>query len=353
MKLRVVLLLALACGTVADVRAAENEGFFGRVKHFFTGTPTPAPTPKKKKTPRRQSPAPSSRPRTSPHRTASPSPQPTMTSTPSVSSSPMESGTPLESPTPGETPSVTPKTEESATPAPAASRTEPAISPPPVVEETETLSVTPAPTARTAVKAAPSATERKGRTAPVSLSPSDIAGYAAYPPPVRKMLDLALNLTNQNLGYKYGSADPAKGGMDCSGFIYYVLGKSGVSNPPRDARQQYVWVRKAGKFQAVLGRSQDSFELDGLKPGDLLFWASTYGVDREPAITQTMLYLGREKATNQRVMVGASDGRTYKGQSRIGVSVFDFKIAGRRVSVSEEPGPVFVGYASIPGLGDS
>lgn len=166
------------------------------------------------------------------------------------------------------------------------------------------------------------------------------------------MLDLALDLTTQNLGYKYGSADPAKGGMDCSGFIYYVLGKSGISHPPRDAREQYVWVRKAGKFQAVLGRSQDTFELEGLKPGDLLFWASTYGVDREPAITHTMLYLGREKATNQRVMVGASDGRTYKGQSRFGVSVFDFKIAGRRVSSSEEPGPIFVGYASIPGLGD-
>jgi cell wall-associated NlpC family hydrolase len=184
------------------------------------------------------------------------------------------------------------------------------------------------------------------------VSATDVVGYADYQPAVRKILDLALNLTTQNLGYKYGSADPAKGGMDCSGFIYYVLSKSGIPNVPRDAREQYVWVRKAGKFQAVLGRSQDSFELDGLKPGDLLFWAGTYNVDRDPAITYTMIYLGREKATNQRIMVGASDGRTYKGQSRLGVSVFDFKIAGRRVSSSDEPSSIFVGYASIPGLGD-
>jgi hypothetical protein len=51
-------------------------------------------------------------------------------------------------------------------------------------------------------------------------------------------------------------------------------------------------------------------------------------------------------------MVGASDGRTYKGQSRYGVSVFDFKMAGRKASSGDEAGPVFVGYASIPGLGE-
>jgi peptidoglycan DL-endopeptidase CwlO len=163
------------------------------------------------------------------------------------------------------------------------------------------------------------------------------------------VLDLALDLTTQNLGYKYGSADPKNGGMDCSGFIYYVLNKCGMSNVPRDAREQYIWVRKAGKFQAVLGHSQDTFELDALKPGDLLFWSGTYNVDRDPGITHTMIYLGREKATNQRIMVGSSDGRTYKGQSRFGVSVFDFKIAGRRAS-GTEPGPTFVGYARIPGL---
>ncbi len=187
--------------------------------------------------------------------------------------------------------------------------------------------------------------------ATVAIAPAEISGYDSYPANVRKLLDIALGLTGRNLGYKYGSADPARGGMDCSGFIYYVLSKAGISDVPRDARDQYVWVRKAGKFEAVLGRSQDTFELDALKPGDLLFWAGTYNVDRDPAITHTMIYLGREKATNQRIMVGASDGRTYKGHSRFGVSVFDFKIAGRHTDSEEKSEATFVGYASIPGLG--
>ena len=190
----------------------------------------------------------------------------------------------------------------------------------------------------------------KSGTAPVSIASSEIAGYEKYPEEVRNILDKSLDLTTRNLGYKYGSADPANGGMDCSGFIYYVLGQMGMKDVPRDAREQYIWVRKAGKFQAVLGHSPDTFELDALKPGDLMFWAGTYNVDRDPGITHVMIYLGREKATNQRIMIGASDGRTYKGQSRFGVSVFDFKIAGRKVTSSNEPGPTFVGYASIPGL---
>jgi hypothetical protein len=138
--------------------------------------------------------------------------------------------------------------------------------------------------------------------------------------------------------------------MDCSGFVYYVLRETGMKDVPRDAREQYIWVRKAGKFQAVLGHSPDTFELDALKPGDLLFWAGTYNVDRDPGITHVMIYLGREKATNQRIMVGSSDGRTYRNQSRFGVGVFDFKIAGRKATSSNEPGPTFVGYASIPGV---
>ncbi len=177
-----------------------------------------------------------------------------------------------------------------------------------------------------------------------------MSGYENYPAEIRKIIDLAVSLTTQNLGYKYGSADPAKGGMDCSGFIYYVLSQSGIKDVPRDAREQYIWVRKRGNFQSVLAHRDDTFELDALKPGDLLFWTGTYSVNRDPDITQTMIYLGRERATNQRIMVGASDGRTYKGQSRFGVSVFDFKVARLGPKSEKQPGPAFVGYARIPGL---
>ncbi len=175
-------------------------------------------------------------------------------------------------------------------------------------------------------------------------------GFDAYPAKVRQLIEAGLELTKQNLGYTYGSADPANGGMDCSGFIYYVLRQNGYPDVPRDSSQQYVWVRKAGNFDAVLSRNEDSFELDALKPGDLLFWRGTYNIDRDPPITHTMIYLGREKGTKKRIMIGASDGRTYDGKQRFGVSVFDFKIPPPPNSADAKLSPVFVGYGRIPGL---
>src|SRR5947199_10767521 len=114
--------------------------------------------------------------------------------------------------------------------------------------------------------------------------------------------------------------------MDCSGCVYLGLRQDGVESGPRDSSEQYVWLRRAGKFEPVVSQKEDSFEFDNLKAGDLLFWTGTYSIQRDPPITHAMIYLGREKKTGMRVMVGASDGRTYQGQQRFGVSVFDFKM---------------------------
>jgi cell wall-associated NlpC family hydrolase len=193
----------------------------------------------------------------------------------------------------------------------------------------------------------PEASASKGAA---TLSPDEIAGYDKYPPRVRQILDTGLELTRQNLAYMYGSSDPANGGMDCSGFIFFVLQRNGFSDVPRDSSQQYVWVRKAGNFNAVLSNREDSFEFDGLQPGDLLFWRGTYHIDRDPPVTHTMIYLGREKRTKKRVMLGASDGRTYNGRQIFGVSVFDFKLPAPSNSGDVKISPVFVGYGRIPGL---
>ena len=167
---------------------------------------------------------------------------------------------------------------------------------------------------------------------------------------MRKITDTALELTTRNLEYKYGSADPSDGGMDCSGFVFYVLTQNGVPDVPRDSSQQYVWLRKAGNFKAVNSRKEDTFELNELAPGDLLFWTGTYSVERDPPITHAMIYLGRKKGTNQRIMAGASDGRTYEGESRYGVSVFDFKIPKPAKTNEGRMTPNFIGYGHIPGL---
>jgi len=192
------------------------------------------------------------------------------------------------------------------------------------------------------------APKRKG--APVSIAANEIAGYENYPSQVRKIVDLALDLASRGLDYKYGSADPASGGMDCSGFVHYVLTNVGVRDVPRDSSEQYAWLRKAGRFEAVISRKEDSFELGQLAPGDLLFWTGTYNIERDPPITHAMIYLGREKSTNHRIMVGASDGRTYRGESRYGVSVFDFKISAPTPTSEGRFSPTFVGYGHIPGL---
>ena len=183
-----------------------------------------------------------------------------------------------------------------------------------------------------------------------TLSPNEIKNFDENPEPVRKLLEHALALTKRNLDYVYGSADPDNGGMDCSGFIYYVLRENGIKDVPRSSNEQYVWVRKAGNFRAVLSRKIDSFELDELKPGDLLFWTGTYNVEHDPPVTHTMIYLGRKKANDKPVMVGASDGRTYEGERQFGVSVFDFKTARAMALETADRNPRFVGYARIPGL---
>ncbi len=169
---------------------------------------------------------------------------------------------------------------------------------------------------------------------------------------MQKLLVSALDLTTRDLAYKYGSDDPESGGMDCSGFVYFVLRKNGVTDVPRDSSQQFVWLRRAGKFEPVISRKENSFELENLKPGDLLFWTGTYAIDRDPPITHAMIYLGREKKTGERVMVGASDGRVYQGESRYGVSVFDFRLPRPDKNPDGKLQPNFVGYAHIPGLRD-
>jgi len=303
-----LLIVAILLGPVSHAAVAE-ESLGKKIKKILAPSPTPTPTRKHRKTSaKKASPTPTST-ASAKRKKASPTPSPTPKSkTKHKKASPTP--TPGESPSASETPSASP--EE--TPEPARGN-----------------------------KGWPN----------VFLSPDQIKGYEHDPPKVRQILDAGLALTKENLGYTYGSADPKNGGMDCSGFVYYVLQQNGFPDVPRDSSQQYVWVRKAGDFKAVVGRNENSFELDDLKPGDLLFWRGTYNIDRDPPITHTMIYLGREKRTNKRVMVGSSDGRTYDGKQRWGVSVFDFKMPPPPKSGDAKISPVFVGYGRIPGLGEN
>ena len=193
-----------------------------------------------------------------------------------------------------------------------------------------------------------------------SIDPGEIADFDAQPEAVRQLLTAALQLAKGNLTYTYGSADPAAGGMDCSGTIYYLLRQRGFGDVPRQASEQYSWVRERSRFYAVLSKKQDTPELAEMRPGDLLFWTGTYNVDRDPPITHTMIYLGRRRKDGHRLMVGSSDGRSYDGQRRNGVSVFDFHLPPARsgdaadaaAAAAPDHSPDFAGYGPIPGMAD-
>ena len=191
----------------------------------------------------------------------------------------------------------------------------------------------------------------KSAAAPnAAVASGDILEFHAQPASVRALIESSLDLARKNLTYTFGSADPASGGMDCSGFIYYVLRQHGLAQVPRDSSGLYMWVRKAHGFRAVISRKPDSSEMDELLPGDLLFWMGTYATDHDPPVTHTMLYLGTEKAGGAKIMIGSSDGRTYRGQKRNGVSVFDFTMP--RTPGAGEQRTTFIGYGRIPGLRD-
>jgi cell wall-associated NlpC family hydrolase len=181
-----------------------------------------------------------------------------------------------------------------------------------------------------------------------TLPTSELAGFSSANPGVQAIIVKSLELTRQQLAYVYGSSDPVRGGLDCSGFVYYVLREFNIKGVPRQSNEQYAWVRKKGRFFSVLSSDPETFELEDLQPGDLMFWTNTYKVERDIPITHVMIYLGKRKSDGQRVMVGASEGRTYKGASQYGVSVFDFHMPSRKKQ-SDGTG-AFVGYGRIPGI---
>lgn len=175
-----------------------------------------------------------------------------------------------------------------------------------------------------------------------TVAPEELAGFEQYPERAKRLVEAALGLTARGLDYKYGSSNPESGGLDCSGFIHWLLTSQGARGVPRSSHEQYAWVRKKGAFFAVLSRGGSDFELEDLKPGDLLFWTGTCKTERDIPVTHVMVYLGRLERGGRRVMAGASEGRTFGGEPRYGVSVFDFK-PGRK---AEESG--FIGYGHIP-----
>lgn len=170
---------------------------------------------------------------------------------------------------------------------------------------------------------------------PQTISTREIIGFQSYPPKVKKMIEIGLELTKRNLTYQYGSSDPKQGGMDCSGTMYYLLTQMGVQSVPRSSDDLYQWIKSKGVFYSA------NRGLKYLRPGDLLFWTGTYSAPGNAYVTHVMIYLGKNRE-GEPLMLGSSNGRTYQGKKIYGVSIFDF------LEPHSTSNPNFLGYSCIP-----
>lgn len=170
--------------------------------------------------------------------------------------------------------------------------------------------------------------------------------YDQLTPKVQALIKSSLDLTRKNLAYTFGSDNPKKGGMDCSGAICHLLRTQGFEKPPRMSHTIYLWLQEhqqLTRLKHVYTPNHPTLRL--MKPGDLVFWEGTYAVgERNPPISHVMLYLGTLKADGKGVLFGASSGRRYRGKKIHGVSVFDFKVP------TEKSKATLVGFGPIPGI---
>lgn len=188
-----------------------------------------------------------------------------------------------------------------------------------------------------------------GNVKPAIIAATALTGFADLSAARQKLIQTALAVAANSpwLPYVHGGADPAVGGLDCSGSMYYVLTQCGLS-PPRSSAGQYAWLRDRGQLHVVADKATaaDDPSLAELRPGDLLFWATGQQVDdvKIPNITHVAMYLGRESKDGLQVMINASDGRSYRGIRSNGYGVYDFRLP------HEESKSKLVGYGLPPGM---
>ena len=186
---------------------------------------------------------------------------------------------------------------------------------------------------------------------PALITTADLTDFESLPSDRKKLLEGAIAVARDSpwLPYKFGGSSPADGGFDCSGAMYFVMGKAGLK-PPRTSANQYSWLKDNHRLHEVPGdvRTIDHTSLAGLRPGDLLFWSGTYAPTdgRTVNITHVAIYLGKEKKGNRPVMINATDGRSYRGTQANGYGVYDFYLP-REGSKS-----TFVGFGTPPGIAE-
>lgn len=189
---------------------------------------------------------------------------------------------------------------------------------------------------------------RDPQTRPARIRAAELTEFDGLSEARRKLVETALAVAWDSpwLPYTTAGSDPAQGGFDCSGATYFVMRKAGL-NPARSASAQMEWLRKHQRLHTVSAQARDPHHpsLAKLKPGDLLFWA-VKEADGTSRVHHVAMYLGTEKKDGRPVMIGSTDGRSYRSQKADGYGVHDF-----RIPKAESPSKL-VGYGTPHGLGE-
>jgi peptidoglycan DL-endopeptidase CwlO len=165
-------------------------------------------------------------------------------------------------------------------------------------------------------------------TRPARIEPGELVEFSSLSEARRQLIGTALAVASESpwLPYLARGADPADGGFDCSGAMYFVMRKAGL-DPPRSSEAQREWLEKIGRLHTVAAGTRDLNHpsMAHLQPGDLLFWAvSAPGGGMR--VHHVAMYLGTEKKDGRPVMIGSTDGRSYRGQKANGYGVHDFRV---------------------------
>lgn len=181
------------------------------------------------------------------------------------------------------------------------------------------------------------------------LETSDLTDFSKLEKPRQDLIHIAFETGKEVSGmpYLFGGNGPENGGFDCSGAMYYILKKAGLT-PPRTSSDQFLWIKESGKLHLVANDAKDTEDKSfaDLKPGDLVFWSGTYNPTdgRLTKVTHVGMFLGFEKKDGRPVMINATNGRSYRGKKGNGFGVYDFRVPSAKSSSR------MIGYGTPPGL---